>query len=795
MKLSVGRMCRGQGAAYISVDTLVEPSSSVRFTAVSESGTPLPIEAYPRAVDPSGRSSFVLVTPLLDTTHIVIEAAELSTQGDVVSAQSKRLSRFQVKWLSRYNYRAARDDSMKMRDIDRVTYSAQIHINPSVYAEVPDQDSVVVKGVICCPLAEHDIALRLLASDGERVESFVPYLGSRNEVVFEGIRRTEISFSARIPKKATCCLVASGANGSREGFMCFDRASREYYASLFSPHMYRRSSSERWSDIMKDRLRRLECVDSHDYPSDGPLFSIVVPLYNTPIAFFREMVESVIAQVYQKWELVLVNSTPDNIELSSEISQISDQRVKVVTLRENAGISGNTNAGIDAATGDFVVFFDHDDILDPMALFEYASALNSEEAIDALYCDEDFLNEKGEFIAPHFKSDFNLDLLRCHNYITHLLAVRAHYAKALKLDSAFDGAQDYDFLLRLVEKTQRIHHVRQVLYHWRMSETSTAKSSGNKGYADDAGRRALQEHYNRQHFSARASLTDAPCFYHTEYDISGNPKVSIIIPNKDSVSVLARCIESLAEKTTYSNFEVLVVENNSEEEETFEYYRSAEKRYGFLRIIFWEHEFNYSAINNFGAEYATGDYILLLNNDVEVIEPSWLSSMVSFCQREDVGVVGAKLLYPDDTIQHAGVFMIACQNVNELGGPIHAFSHLDRSDSGYMRRASLVQDVSIVTGACLMTKASLFKQLGGLDEQFAVAFNDVDYCLRVRDEGYLVVFDPDAVLYHYESFSRGSDAGGKNAGRFVAEQGKLRTRWGNYYLQGDPYFGPFATMV
>ena len=400
----------------------------------------------------------------------------------------------------------------------------------------------------------------------------------------------------------------------------------------------------------------------------------------------------------------------------------------------------------------------------------------------------------GEFVAPHFKSDFNLDLLRCHNYITHLLAVRASLAKELGLDSSFDGAQDYDFLLRLVEKTQNIEHVAKVLYHWRISDTSTAKSSDNKGYADDAGRRALQAHYDRLGIAARSESTDNACFYHTVYDVYANPKVSVIIPNKDSAAVLDRCLSSIAEKTNYDNYEVIVVENNSELPETFEYYREAESRFPFLRVVTWEGPFNYSAINNFGARFVTGDYYLLLNNDIEVIESDWMRSMVSYCQRSDVGVVGAKLLYQDDTVQHAGVFMITCGSVNELGGPAHAFTHLDRADAGYMRRASLVQDVSIVTGACLMTRRDVFEELNGLDEDFVVAFNDVDYCLRIRESGRLVVYDPDALLYHYESFSRGSDSSGKNAERFIAEQGKLRARWNKYYLGGDPYFGAYATM-
>lgn len=789
MYTKIGLVCRGQGVAYITVDIKVEPEQFVHFCAESEEGVALPIESYCMR-----DGIYVLVTPLLETDSVIVTCEAVNADGNIVERDRKKLRRAQIKWLSRLNYRASRSSAFKIRDIDRVTYTRQIHINPTIYLDVPDKDCSIVKGVVCTPEYESNVQLALIAGDGRVVEDFTPFIGSTTEVLHEGVPRRETSFSIRLPKKGTYCLVASGENGSRSAFMCFDAPPREYYAGLFDPHMYRCSAPLRWSGMSNARMRKLESASVEDYQFDGVTFSIVVPLYNTPASFFREMLDSVYNQFYQKWELLLVNSTPENSDLAKELSKVQDSRVKVITLDKNYGISGNTNRGIEAASGDYIVFFDHDDLLDPMALFEYASALRDDPKVDALYCDEDFLNEEGEFVAPHFKSDFNLDLLRCHNYITHLLAVRAPLAKELGLDSSFDGAQDYDFLLRLVEQTQNIEHVAKVLYHWRISDSSTAKSSDNKGYADDAGRRALQAHYDRLGIAARSESTENACFYHTVYDVRTNPKVSVIIPNKDSAAVLDRCLSSIAEKTNYDNYEVIVVENNSEHPETFEYYREAESRFSFLRIVTWEGPFNYSAINNFGARFATGDYYLLLNNDIEVIEPDWMRSMVSYCQRGDVGVVGAKLLYQDDTVQHAGVFMITCGSVNELGGPAHAFTHLDRSDAGYMRRASLVQDVSIVTGACLMTGRDVFEELNGLDEDFVVAFNDVDYCLRVRESGRLVVYDPDALLYHYESFSRGSDSNGKNAERFIAEQGKLRARWNKYYLGGDPYFGAYATM-
>ena len=289
-----------------------------------------------------------------------------------------------------------------------------------------------------------------------------------------------------------------------------------------------------------------------------------------------------------------------------------------------------------------------------------------------------------------------------------------------------------------------------------------------------------------------AELTDSACFYHIAYALNEEPLVSIVIPNKDSVEVLRRCIDSIEEKTDYRNFEILVVENNSTEDATFEYYRTVSEQYENVRIATWDGPFNYSAINNYGVGLTSGKYLLFLNNDTEVIESGWLSSMLSFCQRDDVGAVGAKLLYPDDTVQHAGVMMICCRNEGEMGGPIHVFNNLDRDDPGYMRRAVISQDLSAVTAACMMTKRSVFEELNGFNEDFEVAFNDVDFCLRVRSLDKLVVFDADALLYHYESFSRGYETGEKKV-RFMREQGKLRTAWAEYYVNGDPYHGPMST--
>lgn len=795
-RLHVLGICRGQGVAYISLLLKnTRKNQQFCFKSSSESGVDLPVETYRTDVNEHGSVRYVVVLPLLETTTVAIEVAELDSTGQPVLVGRRVFPRSFIKWASRFNYRFHHDRALSMRDIDLSTYADQIHLSPKALISAPQKGELILKGQICLP-SEDFASLRVIDGNGMAVDCPSLRVGNPADVTVMGRLRREVPFTVRVPDDGkTYCVVADSQKGNRSGFLCLDPAARAHYLATLSPSMYRCAGGPEYKNRTIARGRFLSGINREEF-SDyvGPKFSVIVPLYRTPAKFLNDMVGSVIDQVYQNWELILLNASPEDATLQDALTKIADSRVRVIELEGNNGISDNTNVGIEAASGDYVVFFDHDDLLDPLALYYYAEAINEDGSIDVLYCDEDFLNEEGEFVAPHFKSDFNLDLLRCHNYITHLLAVRAAFAKELMLRSAFDGAQDYDFLLRLVERTQQIVHIPDVLYHWRISDTSTAKSAGNKGYANDAGRRALQEHLDRCGIAATAELTDNACFYHVTYEVVGDPLVSILIPNKDSVKVLKRCIDSVEGLTRYRNFEIIIIENNSVEKETFAYYEQAAAQYDNIRVVTWQGEFNYSAINNFGARDAQGDFILLLNNDVEVIEPKWLESMLAICQRPEVGVVGAKLLYPDDTVQHAGVIMVKCQSIAEEASPGHAFWNLDRDDPGYMRRASLVQDLSAVTGACLMTKKSIFDGLGGLNEEFVVAFNDVDYCLRVRELDKLVVYTPDALLYHHESFSRGSDAVGKNMMRFIGEQGKLRSAWSKYYACGDPYHRPAATM-
>lgn len=788
MSLSIHKMCRGQGVAYMLVEfTSEEHPDEYSFKAFSETGIELPLESYVLSDYSTDLNGVVLATPLLNTKKVIVYA--YSEASECSPTWSKSISRSKIKWSSRLFYKLDWNAAHDLRDIDATTYSDQIHVRPQFASRSSKPGQIIIKGIICTPGSEVDATPRVIDGLGNNAPNISIKLFGSNSVVSNGVQRLETAFSLRLPDDGNAyCLVVDGSDRCRSGFLCFDLPSLDFYCDVLKMPFYRSFFNGRWDTIYRGHLKRTRLVSADDYVVNaGPLFSVVVPLYNTPLSFFSAMVESVVGQVYDNWELVLVNSTPGNTELSEAISKLTDLRIQVVNLETNLGISGNTNAGIDASTGNYIVFFDHDDVLDKMALAKYAKAISENEDIDALYCDEDLLDEDGKYCNPHFKSDFNIDLLRAHNYITHLLAVKASLARELPLRSAFDGAQDYDFLLRLAERTKNFYHVPEVLYHWRMSDTSTAKSSASKGYADEAGLNALKEHIERCGLNASADYSNTPFLYKTRYRVNGNPLVSIVIPNKDCSEILRRCVVSIEEKTTYRNFEIVIVENNSELDSTVDCYKFLEDTYGNVRVVNWLNEFNYSKINNFGFSFCSGEYFLLLNNDIEVIDGSWLDSMLGFCQREDVGAVGAKLLYPDDTVQHAGVAMIHCDDPSEMGGPVHVFYNLDKDDGGYFGRATHSQDLSAVTGACLMTKRSVFESLGGLNEDYRVAYNDIDYCFRVRKQGYLVVYDADAILYHYESFSRGSDLSPEKKYRFASEQGRLRLEWPEYFFDGDGY--------
>lgn len=524
-------------------------------------------------------------------------------------------------------------------------------------------------------------------------------------------------------------------------------------------------------------------------------FSILVPLYNTPEKFLRQAIESVLAQTYEKWQLCLADGSDDAHEEVGRICREYAQadaagRISYEKLEKNEGISGNTNACLSMARGNYIALFDHDDVLHPSALYEYMKAICGQNA-DYIYCDEaTFHGNKSidDMITLHFKPDFAPDNLCANNYICHFSAFKRTLLDGTELfRSQFDGSQDHDMILRLTSRAEHVVHVPKLLYYWRSHAGSVASDINAKSYAIDAAKGAVADHLRRQGWE-NFEITSTKAFetiFRIKYEIIGNPKISIIIPNKDHLDDLKRCITSITEKSTYDNYEIIVVENNSVTDEIFAYYEELKKNPD-IHIVTYEGDFNYSAINNLGERHATGEYVLLLNNDTQVITLDWMEELLMYAQRSDVGAVGAKLYYEDNTIQHAGV--VLGLGAHRTAG--HSHYRVSSNNLGYMGRLCYAQDVMAVTGACLMMRRSLFEELGGLDESFAVSLNDVDLCIRAWKAGYLNVFTPFAELYHYESVSRGLDDQGEKAQRYNRESEAFRARWKELLDKGDPYYNP-----
>lgn len=516
-----------------------------------------------------------------------------------------------------------------------------------------------------------------------------------------------------------------------------------------------------------------------------PKVSIIVPTYNTPIKYLEEMIQSVINQSYSNWQLCIADGSCGNAKLEKVLEDYhkKDSRIVYKLLDSNKGIAGNTNAALELADGEITGLLDHDDTLEPDALYEVVKAFQ-DKMVDAVYTDEDkILGPDWINVDPNFKTDYNIDLLRSHNYITHFFCVKTELLKEIGgFKADYDGAQDYDVILRCTEKARKTEHIAKILYHWRMHDNSTAANPASKAYCHEAGRKAVEDHLKRLGIPAKVELCKLFGGSRVIYETPGNPLVSIVIPNKDHIDDLDKCVRSLFNVNTYKNIEVIIVENNSTEKETFEYYDSIQKEYSNVKVLVWKREFNYSAINNFGVKEAKGDYILLLNNDTEMIAPDSISDMLGYCMRPDVGIVGAKLLYPDGTIQHAGVII-------GLGGIAgHAFIGLDANQYGYMSRAYLSSDYSAVTAACLMISKEIYNEVGGLCEQYAVAFNDVDFCMKVRSKGYLVVYDAFSQWYHYESKSRGYEDTEEKQLRFKGEIDTFKSKWQKELDEGDPFY-------
>ena len=519
--------------------------------------------------------------------------------------------------------------------------------------------------------------------------------------------------------------------------------------------------------------------------------SVLVPLYNTPEKFLREMIDSVVTQTYKNWELCLADGSDDKHTDVGRICQEyieKDSRIKYQKIEKNLGISGNTNVCFSMATGNFIGLFDHDDVMHPSLLFECVKTVCEKDA-DYVYTDEATFTSPNldDLIVLHFKPDYSPDNLRANNYICHFSMFDADLLKKTGLfRPEYDGSQDHDMILRLTEEAKHVCHIPKILYYWRSHPNSVAADIGAKTYAIDAAKRAVHDHM-RDYYGIEVEVESTrafPTIFQIKYPINGEPLISIVIPNKDHVEDLRRCITSIEKKSTWKNYEIVVVENNSVEQSIRDYYKELE-RDPKVKIVTYEGGFNYSSINNVGVKETKGEYLLFLNNDTEVISPDWMEQLLMYAQRKDVGAVGAKLYYADNTIQHAGV--VIGLGAHRSAG--HTHYKMPREHLGYMGRLCYAQDVTAVTGACLMVKKSIYEEVDGLDESFTISLNDVDLCLKIREKGYLNIFTPFAELYHYESKTRGMEEGEKLR-RYERECAHFRDKWKEQLDAGDPYYNP-----
>ena len=792
MRIKEAGVCRGSGKVFSKVILASLPGkNAVGISASTTDGRDVPCSLYELDSAQTANRAFVAVVPMLDVPNCQITLTQ-SKEGETPSDSGIFRVNFPIaKWESRINYRLNQHLCREIRDYDKVGTYDKATID---FIEcIEDGDEAILRMAVNTPYRDNN-AISLTCMDASLHPipiNPISFGAAKIPVPFSTNKyRREAQYSVRIPNKVQR-FIFTIEDANHPSFRSFEVLDGPMFADLrlLTANLMRDAQSDStypdWFRAHKADIATLSKQDRIHLEYE-PTFSIVVPLYKTPLSFFREMATSVMEQSYRKWELILVNATPEDAGLSDLVSQFSrrDARIRVINLPENLGISGNTNKGIEVAGGDFVCFFDHDDLLEPDILFEYAKAVNDREDTDLLYCDEDKLMPDGSLSQPFFKPDFNIDLLRTSNYVCHMLAIRKSLLDQIEPNtSAYDGAQDHNLTLRAVEKARYVNHVAAPLYHWRMSATSTAADASSKSYATDAGIRAVREHLDRLGIHATVSQSRRPFTYRVIYDVpEDHPLVSIIIPSMDHVEVLDTCIQSILDKSTYDNYEIVIIENNSTEPQTFEYYDTlVESHPDIVRIERWPNEFNFSKLMNFGTEKAKGDFLLLLNNDTEVITPDWIEIMLGLCAREDVGIVGVRLLYPDNTIQHAGV----C-----IGGACagHLSKNLPRDRWGYFAMQDSQQDLSAVTAACLMTKRSTFEAVDGFTEELSVAFNDVDYCLKVRANDELVVYTPEVELYHHESLSRGTEIGAARRIRFHREVAYMNYHWAEYYVKGDPYF-------
>lgn len=810
-------LCRSQGRLFVllrfvgeDVAGIIECEGSRAFAHAMTNGASVPLLVLPvdhgrvLALCPSvagyERELAVLVLPFLDGSATDVDFA---SSGQKLG--SIRLDSRMAKLESKINYKAKPALCALIRDAQRGERCGRYEIDAVRYLPA-DSGAVWRYEVTWAGDSQCTPQLEILDTHMNVIDATVHMFESQVDVSQQnGCRINKTYLSVEMPEdiRDFVAIATDPAGQIQSGFCAMDG---RLYNGMVDDSWNRMKDARaddaayrRWFEQHRAKPGDLACqrVAAAAF-AYRPLLSIVVPCYKTDRVYLRELLDSVLAQSYDNLELLLMDASPEWDAVANLAAAAHDERVRRIELPGNGGIVVNTNAGIQQAAGDYIAFLDHDDILEPDALFHYVAALN-EAAKDGrpqvLFCDEDMFQKTGEWGQPVFKTKLNVDLLYSHNCVTHFLMVEKALIDRIGMSPEdVAGAQDYDLTLRCLAAGARFEHVAHVLYHWRVHPGSTADGSADsKPYAIEAGRLALQRHFDSLGVHGTVEESETPFVYRMRYALPESaPLVSIVIPTKDHVETLDACVMSIAQKATYANYEIVLVENNSEYQETFAYYETLPERVaaasggkGTARVEWWPGEFNYSQIINFGAKHAKGDYLLLLNNDTEVVSPGFIEEMMGYLQRPDAGVVGAKLYFADHLVQHAGIL------VGVRGALAHANQDFSAKREGYLARAVRPGNFSAVTGACQMVRRDVFERVGGYDEEFAVGFNDADFCLRVWEAGYRTIFTPYAELYHYEFTSRGrEEANEEKMRRWKREQALFMQRWPEIFLDGDPWLGP-----
>ena len=810
-------LCRSQGRLFVllrfvgeDVAGIIECEGSRAFAHATTNGASVPLLVLPvdhgrvLALCPSvagyERELAVLVLSFLDGSATDVDFA---SSGQKLG--SIRLDSRMAKLESKINYKAKPALCALIRDAQRGERCGRYEIDAVRYLPA-DSGAVWRYEVTWAGDSQCTPQLEILDTHMNVIDATVHMFESQVDVSQQnGCRVNKTYLSVEMPEdiRDFVAIATDPAGQIQSGFCAMDG---RLYNGMVDDSWNRMKDARaddaayrRWFEQHRAKPGDLACqrVAAAAF-AYRPLLSIVVPCYKTDRVYLRELLDSVLAQSYDNWELLLMDASPEWDGVANLATAAHDERVRRIELPGNGGIVVNTNAGIQQATGDYIAFLDHDDILEPDALFRYVAALNKgakDERPQVLFCDEDMFQKTGKWGQPVFKTKLNVDLLYSHNCVTHFLMVEKALIDRIGVSPEdVAGAQDYDLTLRCLAAGVRFEHVAHVLYHWRVHPGSTADGSADsKPYAIEAGRLALQRHFDSLGVRGTVEESETPFVYRMRYALpEPAPLVSIVIPTKDHVETLDACVTSIAQKATYANYEIVLVENNSEAPETFAYYETLPERVaaasggkGTARVEWWSGEFNYSQIINFGVKHAKGDYLLLLNNDTEVITPDFIEEMMGYLQRPDAGVVGAKLYFADHLVQHAGIL------VGVRGALAHANQDFSAKREGYLARAVRPGNFSAVTGACQMVRRDVFEQVGGYNEEFAVGFNDADFCLRVWEAGYRTIFTPYAELYHYEFTSRGrEEANEEKLRRWKREQALFMQRWPEFFLSGDPWLGP-----